>query len=168
MGSRSFTAVAVAVAIAVAICGAFAPPTLAADAPTLDRIATLLGDSIPAGASLSVATIVPNLPAACDLRQASPARPLVASGRIALRLEGRGCPRWIWADIELRTPRAPVGPSGPAVGSRVRILVRVGSLVVEEVGRLVPCSRGVACAVVPSGKHVEGRLEAGTLVVEAL
>jgi hypothetical protein len=34
------------------------------------------------------------------------------------------------------------------------------------VGRLVPCSRGVACAVVPTGKHVEGRLEDGTLIVE--
>jgi hypothetical protein len=164
MGLRSFTAVAVA----VALLGVGAPRTLAADAPTLDRIATLLGDSIPAGASLSVATIVPDLPAACDLRQASPARPLVSSGRIALRLEGRGCPKWIWADVQLRTPRAPAGPAGPAVGTRVRILVRVGSLVVEEVGRLVPCSRGLACAVVPSGKHVEGRLEDGTLVVETL
>jgi hypothetical protein len=162
MGSRSFTAVAVAVVIS----GAFAPRTLAADAPTLDRIANLLGDSIPTGASVSIATIVPNLPSSCDLRQASPARPLVASGRIALRLEGRGCPRWIWADVQLRTPRAPAGPSGPAVGTRVRILVRVGSLVVEEAGRLVPCSRGLACAVVPSGKHVEGRLEDGTLLVE--
>jgi hypothetical protein len=156
------------ISIAFALWVALAPRAQAGDSEMLDRIGKLLGDSAPAGTSLWVATTAPKLSSGCDLRQASPARPLVASGRIALRLEGRGCPGWIWADVQIRAPRVPPSNPAAAAGSRVRILVQVGSLMVEEVGRLVPCSRGLVCAVVPSGKHVEGRLDNGTLVVEPL
>jgi hypothetical protein len=61
---------------------------------------------------------------------------------------------------------APVPPPGPRAGTPVKIVVRVGALSVEQLGRIVPCTRDAICAVLPSGKHVEGRLEDGRLVVE--
>ncbi len=153
--------------VTVAFCLALASLASAGEAPALDRIAELLGAALAPGTALSVATIDPALPAACVLRQVSPSRPLLASGRMALRLEGRGCPRWIWADLQLRTPPALPAAPAPVAGSRVRVLVRVGALSVEEDGRLVPCTRNRTCAVVSSGKHLEGQLENGILVVES-
>ncbi len=52
-------------------------------------------------------------------------------------------------------------------GSPLKIVVQVGALAVEQTGRSVSCGGGRACAVLPSGKHVEGRLEGGRLLVEA-
>ena len=56
---------------------------------------------------------------------------------------------------------------GPATGEAVTVLVRVGSLSVEQPGRAVPCLRGRSCALLPSGRRVEGRFEDGRLLVEA-
>jgi len=53
-----------------------------------------------------------------------------------------------------------------AAGTAVRVVVRSGLVVLEQTGRFVPCGSGRACAVLPSGKHVEGRLEDGRVVVE--
>jgi hypothetical protein len=44
--------------------------------------------------------------------------------------------------------------------------MRAGALSVEQSGRAVPCPRGRACAVLPSGRRVEGRLEDGRILVE--
>lgn len=55
----------------------------------------------------------------------------------------------------------------PASGGAVRVRVRAGALTVEQMGRLISCGTGRACAVLPSGKHVEGVLEEDTLVVVA-
>lgn len=50
-------------------------------------------------------------------------------------------------------------------GDTVKILVVSGSLAVEQTGRATPCARGRSCAQLPSGKHVEGDLINGRLVV---
>lgn len=55
----------------------------------------------------------------------------------------------------------------PGTGESIKVVVQAGALSVSQNGRAVPCGRGRVCAVLPSGKHVEGRLEAGVLVVEA-
>jgi hypothetical protein len=51
-------------------------------------------------------------------------------------------------------------------GEAVKVLVQSGALAVETSGRLVNCGRDRTCAVLASGKHVEGRLADGRLVVE--
>jgi hypothetical protein len=56
--------------------------------------------------------------------------------------------------------------SALSAGGAVRVVVRSGLVVLEQTGRFVPCGAGRACAVLPSGKHVEGRLEDGRVVVE--
>jgi hypothetical protein len=61
---------------------------------------------------------------------------------------------------------AHVRDGAPAAGQPVKVVVQVGSLLVEQTGRTVSCGRSRACAVLPSGKHVEGRLEDGRLYVE--
>jgi hypothetical protein len=56
---------------------------------------------------------------------------------------------------------------GPAPGQPVRVVLRIGAIALEQPGRALPCVRGRACALLPSGKRVEGRLEGGVLLVEA-
>lgn len=56
---------------------------------------------------------------------------------------------------------------GPRPGQPVAVVVRAGGLELERAGRAVPCSRGLACALLPGGRRVEGRLEGGRIVVEA-
>lgn len=58
--------------------------------------------------------------------------------------------------------------AGMAVGSPVKVTVRAGSLSIAQTGRIVSCGRGRTCAVMPSGKHVEGQIVEGQLIVEAL
>jgi hypothetical protein len=54
---------------------------------------------------------------------------------------------------------------GGALGT-VKVVVRSGALAIEALGRLIACGAGRSCAVLGSGKHVEGRLEEGRLLVE--
>jgi hypothetical protein len=58
--------------------------------------------------------------------------------------------------------------TGASVGSgaTLKVLVRSGTLVIATTGRLVPCGRGRTCAVLASGKHMEGQLADGRLVVD--
>jgi hypothetical protein len=51
-------------------------------------------------------------------------------------------------------------------GDSVKVLVQSGALAVETQGRIVACGRDKTCAVLASGKHVEGRLVEGRLMVE--
>jgi flagella basal body P-ring formation protein FlgA len=53
----------------------------------------------------------------------------------------------------------------PSAGSQVRVSIRMGALSVEQIGRLVECGNTHFCAVLPSGKRVEGALEDDRLVV---
>jgi hypothetical protein len=57
--------------------------------------------------------------------------------------------------------------TGGNPGETVKIVVVSGSLAIEAQGRVVSCGRDKTCAVLPSGKHVEGRLVEGRLLVEA-
>jgi hypothetical protein len=61
-----------------------------------------------------------------------------------------------------------VASTGPALaaGATVRVVVRSGLVQLEQSGRYVPCGAGRGCAVLPSGKHVEGHLDGNVLVVE--
>jgi hypothetical protein len=52
-------------------------------------------------------------------------------------------------------------------GSPVKVIVRAGSLSIAQNGRIVSCGRGRTCAVMPSGKHLEGQIVEGQLIVEA-
>ncbi len=54
----------------------------------------------------------------------------------------------------------------PGAGSTIKVVVRAGSLGVTQSGRAVPCGRGRACAILPTGKHVEGIMQGGMLVVD--
>jgi hypothetical protein len=57
--------------------------------------------------------------------------------------------------------------AGPAPGAAVTVVLRAGPLSVEQAGRAVPCPRGRACAILPSGRRVEGRPVDGRILVEA-
>ena len=57
--------------------------------------------------------------------------------------------------------------AGPKPGESIEVIVRSGSLRIVQTGRIVGCGRNRACALMPSGKHVEGQLVEGRLLVEA-
>jgi hypothetical protein len=60
-----------------------------------------------------------------------------------------------------------VSMSAVVAGDPIKIIVAAGTLAVETQGRRVPCTGGRACAVLPSGKHVEGYMDdAGHLIME--
>jgi hypothetical protein len=62
---------------------------------------------------------------------------------------------------------ADVSRSAVVAGDRIKILVMSGFLAVETQGRRVACPSPRACAVLPTGKHVEGRMDGnGRLIVE--
>lgn len=54
---------------------------------------------------------------------------------------------------------------GPRAGEMVKILIVSGTLMVEQTGRAIACGRDSSCAVLPSGKHVEGTFADGRLLV---
>jgi hypothetical protein len=56
---------------------------------------------------------------------------------------------------------------GPVLGDEVTVVLRLGAVKVEQVGRAVPCSHGRACAQMPSGKRVEGSWQGGRIHVES-
>jgi flagella basal body P-ring formation protein FlgA len=59
-----------------------------------------------------------------------------------------------------------VAGSALAAGETVKVLVLNGGLVVETQGRALGCGPGKTCAVLSSGRHVEGRFQDGHLLVE--
>jgi hypothetical protein len=84
-------------------------------------------------------------------------RPVAAlpAGALAARRLRAGAPL-LEADLRV----------GPRSGDPVAVVVRAGALELEQSGRAVPCPKGRACALLPGGRRVEGRLEAGRVVVE--
>jgi flagella basal body P-ring formation protein FlgA len=60
-----------------------------------------------------------------------------------------------------------VGAATVSPGSSLKVLVVAGALSIEQSGRAVPCSRGRTCALLASGRHVEGDLVEGRLVVQS-
>jgi len=60
-----------------------------------------------------------------------------------------------------------VSRSTVVAGDPVKILVVSGVLAVEAQGRRIPCGQSHACAVLSSGKHLEGQMDDhGRLIVE--
>jgi hypothetical protein len=57
---------------------------------------------------------------------------------------------------------------GPETGGSLTVVVNSGSVRLEQVGRRVACGGQKVCAILPTGKRVEGRLENDELLVEAL
>jgi hypothetical protein len=54
------------------------------------------------------------------------------------------------------------------LGEMVKVVVVSGALMIEQTGRGAPCVRGRSCAVLSSGRQVEGELVDGRLVVQSL
>ncbi|HEY8926676.1 MAG TPA: hypothetical protein VIU64_19970, partial [Polyangia bacterium] len=64
--------------------------------------------------------------------------------------------------VETDMVRAP----GPRPGDPVKVVLVAGALAIEQTGRAVPCARNHNCAVLPSGKHVDGAFVDGRLLVQ--
>ncbi|HEY4184075.1 MAG TPA: hypothetical protein VGP07_03360 [Polyangia bacterium] len=77
-------------------------------------------------------------------------------GAVADRPLGPG--QMIEADV-VRVP-------GLRSGETVKVLLVAGGMSIEQMGRAVPCARNHNCAVLPSGRHVDGTLVDGRLLVE--
>lgn len=71
-------------------------------------------------------------------------------------------------DLPSGTVLAPEHVAGAtlAAGETVKVIVLNGGLVVETQGRALGCGGGKTCAILSSGRHVEGRLQDGKLLVE--
>ncbi len=71
-------------------------------------------------------------------------------------------------DLPAGTVLGPEHVAGSALssGETVKVIVLNGGLAVETQGRALGCGPGKTCAVLPSGRHVEGRMQDGQLVVE--
>jgi flagella basal body P-ring formation protein FlgA len=209
--------------LSLAALAAAAAPARAGDTPAAVQHGLEAALVIP-GARLTVRSYRPTAAAAgCAISEATVDKPIEASGRYPVKVNGRGCGGWAWADVvvkadvlvttrpvrpgesldgattrverELRPGREPasgadagelararatrplgrgqlvershVEAAGAAAGSPVKVIIRAGDLTITQTGRLVACGRGRSCAVVPSGKRLEGTLADGQLLVEA-
>lgn len=115
--------------------------------------ALVLSRSVAAGEPLEAAVA----PGEVELRQGRP--PPLASlppGARAARALAAGAPL-LPGDVR----------EGPLPGEAITVVVRAGELELSQEGRAVPCARGRACALLPGNRRVEGRLEAGRLILEA-
>lgn len=180
-----------------------------------------VSESLSRALVLPSARIVPvrfTMPGECRVASASVPRPIDGSGRVAVKLTGRGCSGWAWVELQVwaetsvttRVVRAgellaaasrvvereihsgsipfiapadavasrtlPMGsaiqPSdvsrtSVSLGDSVKVIFLSGAVAIETQGRRSSCLRGRDCAVLSSGRHVEGHLdESGRLIVE--
>jgi hypothetical protein len=88
----------------------------------------------------------------------------IISGRAPVSLSSESVAARSIARGQAVMPEQVKRSSGNA-GDTVKVLVQSGALAVETTGRLVACGRDKSCAVLASGKHVEGRLTEGRLMV---
>jgi len=177
--------------------------------------------------SLAHALVVPSgrvvplrftVPSACRVTSATVPRPIDGSGRVAVKISGRGCSGWgwvelqVWAETSITTRVVRAGevlasaskvvereihagqvpfivgadsvagrtlPMGMAIqpadvsrtsvtlGEQVKVVFLSGAVVIETQGRRSSCLQGRDCAILPSGRHVEGHIDAtGRLIVE--
>jgi hypothetical protein len=89
----------------------------------------------------------------------------IRSGRVGVvpppgALAARNLPRGVVLEL------SHVAGSALASGETVKVTVLTGPLAIETTGRAIACGAGKTCAVLASGRHVEGRLEDGRLLVE--
>lgn len=59
-----------------------------------------------------------------------------------------------------------VAATGPKAGDKITMVLKSGAITLVQEGRLAPCISGRSCAVLPTGRRVEGQLVDGRLVVE--
>jgi flagella basal body P-ring formation protein FlgA len=78
----------------------------------------------------------------------------ICDGCVADRFVGAG------QVVESVAVRAP----GLRTGEPIKVILVSGALLAEQSGRAIPCGRG-QCAVLPSGKHVQGTVVDGRLMV---
>lgn len=128
-------------------CEAWAWARVRVSAPTL-----VTARAVPAGAALDGAV-------ALEERE-------VASGRSPLTElpDGATAARALPAGAPLEAGLLRVGPSP---GEPVVVAVRLGDLAVEQAGRALPCRGGRACALLPTGRRVEGRWHGGRIVLDS-
>jgi hypothetical protein len=156
-----------------AVAAAAAPQPVAASG----RVALRLSGSTAAGAPCEgwawarVRVLAPALVVARDVEDGAPLAGAVTPAEREV-LPGRAplaaLPPGATAARALRPGLALEGQHvrvGPRPGEPITVVARVGTLSVERPGRAVPCARGRACALLPSGQRVEGALEDGRLVV---
>lgn len=157
-------------------------------------------------------------PAGCRVASASVPRPIDGSGRVAVKISGRGCSGWGWAEVavwaetsvttrvvrpgeplapaskvverEIRSGQVPfvigadavasrvlplgiviqpgdVSRSSAILGDQIKVVFLAGAVAIETQGRRSGCLRGRDCAILASGRHVEGHIdEVGRLIVE--
>jgi hypothetical protein len=157
-------------------------------------------------------------PAGCHVASATVPRPIDGSGRVAVKVSGRGCSGWAWVELqvwaetsittrlvragemlgaasrlverEIRSGSVPfiapadavasrtlpmgiaiqpgdVSRTSVALGDSVKVIFVAGAVAIETQGRRSNCLRGRDCAILPSGRHVEGHIdETGRLIVE--
>ena len=92
-------------------------------------------------------------------REVSPGRPPVAE-----LPEGATAARSLPAGAALDEPDYRIGPRP---GEPVAVALRAGDLTVEQQGQAMACRRGRACALLPSGRRVEGSWHDGRILLEA-
>ncbi|MGD0838012.1 MAG: hypothetical protein ABSB49_15340 [Polyangia bacterium] len=157
-------------------------------------------------------------PKGCPVVSVEPPRPIEGSGRVPVRVFGRGCTGWGWVELQVwaktsvttRAVRAgePVAPASTlaereirpgrppfivpfaavaarslpmgavvasmdvsmsrvALGDPIKVVLVAGALVVETTGRRSQCLRSRDCAILASGRRVEGEIDDNDrLVVE--
>jgi hypothetical protein len=172
---------------------------------------------VPEGRIVPVRWVAPR---DCQVTSATVPRPIDGSGRVAVRVAGRGCTGWAWVELqvwagtsvttravragemlasastvmerEIRPGRLPfiapaaaiagrslpvgcaIGPgdvskTSVSLGDPIKVVFVAGTVAIEAHGRRTQCLRDRDCAVLSSGRHVEGHIdEGGRLVVEAL
>lgn len=180
-----------------------------------------VSESLTRALAVPDARLVPvrfSAPAGCRVASAQVPRPIDGSGRVAVKISGRGCSGWGWAEVEvwaeasvttrmvrageklgpastvvereIRSGQVPFIVDGDAVASRtlpigsviqpsdvsrtrvtlgdqVKVVLIAGLVSIETQGRRSGCVRGRDCAILPSGRHVEGYLDdVGRLIVE--
>jgi hypothetical protein len=92
-------------------------------------------------------------------REVSPGRPPVPE-----LPEGATAARSLPAGVALDETHFRVGPRP---GEPVAVTLRAGDLVVEQQGQAFACRRGRACALLPSGRRVEGTWHDGRIELES-
>ena len=139
------------------------------------RVALRLSGAGPAGPCQGwgwarVRVFAPALVAARPLREGEP----VAAASDEVEVRGGRAPLGALPDGAVAARAIPAGAAidlgmlrvGPRPGEPVAVLLRAGPLTVEQAARALPCARGRGCALLPSGRRVEGRLESGRILVE--
>jgi hypothetical protein len=157
-------------------------------------------------------------PSGCRVTSAAVPRPIDGSGRVPVKISGRGCSGWGWVELqvwaetsvttrivragerlgssatvvesEIRPGHLPfiappdaiasrtlaigraidpgdVSRSSVTLGDPIKVVLVAGAVFIETQGRRSNCLRTRDCAVLSSGKHVEGHIDdAGRLIVE--